>query len=103
MIWEELIARGMKETPILAPVDTALVSGTATAAIETGVPDRGGWFTYECSVAFNVLFGGASVANPSAHYAYGAGSRRVWLTKDQTHFKIKPAANGFLTSGLSSR
>lgn len=101
----ETLRLAVKELPPIVPTETALTATTATSAIATGATAEGFWLTFECDVAFNILFGLAAVAAPTtAHYPYAPGSRRVYVNAaTATHYRVRSVANGFFTSYRSSR
>ena len=98
---EDIIKSSAQEVAPTAATETALTTDTATDAIATGVPSGGGFVTVEVDVAYNINFGDEDVGDPAEHYAFTAGGRRFWT--DQTHFKVTPSDNGFLSSWKSSR
>lgn len=73
------------------------VSTTSSAAIAHGLGDNAdGLITIVCSVAFNIKFGDANVADPSAVYPFPAGAYSVnpSIARKHTHFKIRGSAAG---------
>jgi hypothetical protein len=103
MTMDAEVRLSVQEIPPVSPTETELTQDTATAAIATGVPEGGCFLTVECSVAFNISFGGEDVGDPAAHPAFVPGSRRYWVDKTMTHYKITASAAGFASSYRSSR
>jgi hypothetical protein len=108
-MWEEdlsrsalLLAPGESATGVAA-TDLTVTAATPTSATATGAGAGGTFFSFAVGVAFNIRFGGSTVANPADTASFPAGMYSVYLNGAQTHFKITANATGKATYWKSSR
>ncbi len=88
-----------------AKTETATVAATASAAIATGVGDGSDWvLNVYSSGVFNIAFsinGTNTITDPANTSCFPAGKNQFRLCKQNSHFKVTAAANGFVTTWLN--
>lgn len=89
--------------PATGNANALVMSTTASAAIAHACVDSEEWVTFTCDVAFNILFGISTVADPGTVYPFPAGTYSFSPRRGtETHFKVRATAAGAGMWWLSS-